>query len=78
MIFFSAISQTVRRLIIGKFLQEKQRWIRAVESAELNVTMTDLERGNTYRFRVRASIAGIVSEPSEESEPVRVFKRFLQ
>ncbi|KAL3986026.1 Immunoglobulin I-set domain family protein [Acanthocheilonema viteae] len=61
-----AASKNVRYIIEMK--KEGEEWIKAVESAQLNVTVKELEPGNTYRFRVRTSIADIVSEPSEESE----------
>ncbi|VDK82765.1 unnamed protein product [Litomosoides sigmodontis] len=60
-----AASKTVRYIIEMK---EGEEWIKAVETAEPYATVKELEYGNTYRFRVRASIADIVSEPSEESE----------
>ncbi|KAK6109169.1 Immunoglobulin I-set domain family protein [Brugia pahangi] len=62
-----AASKKVQYIIEMNKNGEKE-WIKVVESAQLNVTVEELKSNNTYRFRVRASIADIISEPSEESE----------
>ncbi|CAG9530815.1 unnamed protein product [Cercopithifilaria johnstoni] len=61
-----AVNRNVQYIIEMK--KEGEKWIKVTESAKLNVTVKELEPGNTYRFRIRASIADIISEPSEESE----------
>uniref|UniRef100_A0A158Q7F2 Myosin light chain kinase, smooth muscle n=1 Tax=Elaeophora elaphi TaxID=1147741 RepID=A0A158Q7F2_9BILA len=62
-----AASKNVQYIVEMKKEGEKE-WVKMMESAQLNATVKELEPGNTYRFRVRASIADIISEPSEESE----------
>ncbi|EJD74527.1 CAMK/MLCK protein kinase [Loa loa] len=62
-----AANQKVEYIVEMK-KQGEEEWVKVVETVQLNVTVKELESDNTYRFRVRASIAGVISEPSEESE----------
>ncbi|MCP9264539.1 Titin [Dirofilaria immitis] len=45
-----------------------EEWVTAVETIQPNVTIKELEFDSSYQFRIRAIIAGVTSEPSEESE----------
>uniref|UniRef100_A0A915PUX1 Uncharacterized protein n=1 Tax=Setaria digitata TaxID=48799 RepID=A0A915PUX1_9BILA len=46
------------------------KWVKAIESDQLNVVVEELKPNNAYLFRIRIKTKDTISEPSEESEPL--------
>ena len=54
-------------------------WLKAATSRQSRVRLGDLIPGSTYIFRIKAENPYGVSEPSAQSDPVRLpAKRYLQ